>query len=317
MSARDYGKIHSSFWTSGTIRDMSEDGRTLAAYLLTSPHTNMLGCFRLPLAYACDDLKWPQDRLEQAFNNVSENGFAIIDPSTSWIVVLKFLKWNGFENPNVGKAAAKIFVQIPDTCLAKRVLADRLREFGKHFPGDLLAPFETVNETVSKPFANRSENPIETVQVGFQQPFRNPEPNQNQNQNQNLTPLSGTPDDADIEVDEDDEREPELQIDESDPVAEAIGYLNDRAGTKFRVVEASAKLIRARMREGATIAQLKAVIDTKDREWPKGNKMRKYLRPATLFNAEKFEQYVGQLGAAANTPDSQEPVDESLRRLAW
>jgi hypothetical protein len=197
VSAREYGKIHASFWTSGTIRALSEDGRTLAAYLLTSPHTNMLGCFRLPVAYACDDLRWPVERFEIAFNNLAEHGFATIDSSSSWVVILKFLKWNAFENPNVGKAAAKIFAQIPDDCMAKRGLADRLREYGKHFPEALLCPFETVCGTVSIPFPNRLPNPIETVSEGFPKPFRNPEPEPNQNQN--LKPLSDKPDDALLE----------------------------------------------------------------------------------------------------------------------
>lgn len=310
MSARDYGKIHSSFWTSETIRGLTEDGRTLAAYLLTSPHTNMLGCFRLPVAYACDDLHWEVERFQDAFNNVAEHGFATIDAGTSWVVILKFLKWNAFENPNVGKAAAKIFAQIPDSCAAKSLLATCLREYGKHFPEALLGPFGTVSLTVSKPFPNRLPNPIETVSEGFPKPFRNPEPEPEPNQN--LKPLSGKPDVAAAEDGE--MQEPDLTLVSSDPVAEVIGYLNERAGTKFQAVEASAKLIRQRMREGATVAQIRAVIDAKEREWPKGHEMRKYLRPATLFNAEKFAQYSGQLESVGEQRGSE---DRSARRLAF
>ncbi|MFM0013713.1 conserved phage C-terminal domain-containing protein [Paraburkholderia sediminicola] len=109
--------------------------------------------------------------------------------------------------------------------------------------------------------------------------------------------MSGKPDDANGE--ESEQREPELVLEASDPVAEIIGHLNAVVGANFRVVEASAKLIRARMREGATMDDLRAVVNAKNREWPKGHDMRKYLRPATLFNAEKFAQYLGQLGVAA------------------
>ncbi|ECL8497802.1 hypothetical protein FTY95_05685 [Salmonella enterica] len=48
---RDYGKVNSSFWTSESIRSLSDDGRMLSLYLLTSPHANMTGCFRLPDGY--------------------------------------------------------------------------------------------------------------------------------------------------------------------------------------------------------------------------------------------------------------------------
>ncbi|KWB54201.1 conserved phage C-terminal domain-containing protein [Burkholderia ubonensis] len=109
-------------------------------------------------------------------------------------------------------------------------------------------------------------------------------------------------------------RQGEIDID-GNPVAEVIGYLNERADTKFQVVEASAKLIRARIREGATVAQMRAVIDAKAREWPKGHQMRQYLRPATLFNAEKFEQYRGQL--ELDNGNGRDADTRGTRRLAF
>jgi uncharacterized phage protein (TIGR02220 family) len=81
-------------------------------------------------------------------------------------------------------------------------------------------------------------------------------------------------------------------------VAEGLlAYLNERAGRAFQPVESSLKLIRARLREGATEEQCRAVIDAKVGDWLNDSKMSEYLRPATLFNAEKFAGYVGQLGA--------------------
>lgn len=69
-------------------------------------------------------------------------------------------------------------------------------------------------------------------------------------------------------------------------------------GTSYRPVDSNLRLIEARLKEGATIADMKRVIDAKCVEW-KGGSMEKYLRPQTLFNASKFEQYLGALGKAA------------------
>jgi len=77
----------------------------------------------------------------------------------------------------------------------------------------------------------------------------------------------------------------------------AIAYLNYKAGRNFKVVPTSTKLIRARAKEGATMADFKAVIDRKCAEWLGDQNREQYLRPATLFNAEKFNNYLGQLGA--------------------
>lgn len=76
---RDYGKVNSSFWTSESIRSLSDDGRMLSLYLLTSPHANMTGCFRLPDGYVCEDLQWDKNRVSEGFEELSRNGFAIRD----------------------------------------------------------------------------------------------------------------------------------------------------------------------------------------------------------------------------------------------
>jgi uncharacterized phage protein (TIGR02220 family) len=71
-----------------------------------------------------------------------------------------------------------------------------------------------------------------------------------------------------------------------------LTYLNEQAGRDFRPMNGSIKDIAARLKEGASVDDCKAVIDRKVREW-KGGEMDKYLRPATLFNATKFAQYLG------------------------
>lgn len=91
------------------------------------------------------------------------------------------------------------------------------------------------------------------------------------------------------------------RVDKEHSSSDASGvleYLNLRAGRKFESTPANTKLILARMKEGATVEQLKAVVDAKVGDWLHDSKMSEYLRPATLFNAEKYGQYAGSLGAA-------------------
>lgn len=57
--------------------------------------------------------------------------------------------------------------------------------------------------------------------------------------------------------------------------------------------------IAARLKQGATIEQCKAVIDAKVKDCLEDSKMAQYLRPATLFNATKFAQYAGELAEPA------------------
>ncbi|HUH56941.1 MAG TPA: conserved phage C-terminal domain-containing protein [Pseudomonadales bacterium] len=76
-----------------------------------------------------------------------------------------------------------------------------------------------------------------------------------------------------------------------------IQYLNDKTGRKYRAVPSQTKFIEARIAEGATLQDLIAVINRKCLEWLDDPKFAQYLRPSTLFNAEKFNTYIGQLDA--------------------
>lgn len=82
-----------------------------------------------------------------------------------------------------------------------------------------------------------------------------------------------------------------------DIAEKVIKYLNDKTGRSFRAVPSQTKFIEARIAEGATLQDLIAVINRKCLEWLDDPKFAQYLRPSTLFNAEKFNTYIGQLDA--------------------
>lgn len=74
-----------------------------------------------------------------------------------------------------------------------------------------------------------------------------------------------------------------------------IDYLNQLTGRNYRPAASNIRLLRARLAEGYTAQEIADVIARKCAEWIDDPKMAQYLRPATLFNAEKFNTYVGQL----------------------
>ena len=75
--------------------------------------------------------------------------------------------------------------------------------------------------------------------------------------------------------------------------AEIVDYLNQKAGTRYKhTSEDTRKHIRARVNDGYTLDDFKAVIDRKVEEW-KGTEWQKFLRPSTLFGS-KFESYLNQ-----------------------
>lgn len=83
--------------------------------------------------------------------------------------------------------------------------------------------------------------------------------------------------------------------------AQILDHLNQQSGRAYQAVQANLNLILARLKEGATTDQCKAVVDAKVKEWVNDPKMVKYLRPKTIFNATNFAQYVGELSEGGAT----------------
>lgn len=135
---RDYGKVHTSFWASDTLRELDSDGKLLALYLLTSPHTTMIGAFRLPDAYACEDLGWTPERLRNGFGTLSE--FVDYDEKTRWVWIKNFLTFNRPENPNQWKAAAKLADAIPASVTFKEAVCETVRKPFLNIPVPAPAP---------------------------------------------------------------------------------------------------------------------------------------------------------------------------------
>jgi uncharacterized phage protein (TIGR02220 family) len=78
---------------------------------------------------------------------------------------------------------------------------------------------------------------------------------------------------------------------------QVLNFLNEKTGRNYKPLPANLDLISARLKEGATVDDCRAVIAKKCREWAGDEKMDEFLRPKTIFNRTNFAQYQGELGA--------------------
>src|SRR5699024_7588678 len=96
---------------------------------------------------------------------------------------------------------------------------------------------------------------------------------------------------------------PETTTENNKYIVEIVEYLNHAANKNYRhTTRKTRSLIKARFNEGFTLDDFKKVIDIKVSEWGRNPKMKKYLRPETLFGT-KFESYLNQEGG-------EQPKDE-------
>jgi uncharacterized phage protein (TIGR02220 family) len=69
-----------------------------------------------------------------------------------------------------------------------------------------------------------------------------------------------------------------------------LSYLNDKTGRDFRITDTFRDRVDARIREGAHVEDFMLVIDNTVSAWAGDEKMRRYLRPETLFGS-RFDTY--------------------------
>jgi hypothetical protein len=147
---RDYGRVHSAFWSSADMRSLSDDDRLLALYLMSCPHATIAGVFRLPDGYVCEDLQWGSERVSKGFRNLGLKGFANRCETTKWVWICKHLAWNPPENTNQRKGARKVALLVPTHCQWR---LEFLRACGP-----MLGLEAEENETLCKPFRKGFES---------------------------------------------------------------------------------------------------------------------------------------------------------------
>ena len=98
-----------------------------------------------------------------------------------------------------------------------------------------------------------------------------------------------------IDIEEDKEKDINISSSkEKELLNQIVDYLNTQTGKNFKASsKATQKHILARINEGYSLEDFKAVIDIKVKQWLGDSKMNMYLRPETLF-AGHFEGYLNE-----------------------
>lgn len=160
---RTYGRVSAAFWTDEKTVALSSNGKVLALYILTGPHSNGIGCYRLPMGYIADDLKWEPGTVTETLSELLASGFVKRCETTSWLFIPKFLTHNTPENPNVGIALSKLIALVPTKCSFYQEFVASLQPHAKRFP-------EGFVERLPKGMPNKEPSPSPS-------PEPSPEPN--------------------------------------------------------------------------------------------------------------------------------------------
>jgi len=89
---RGYGTIPTSFWPDEMPGGLKGKGKAiaLACYLLSSPHSNMIGLYRLPIEYVHVDTGFSEDSIREVFRLFREEEFAFYDEPAKTVYIPSF-----------------------------------------------------------------------------------------------------------------------------------------------------------------------------------------------------------------------------------
>jgi len=97
-------------------------------------------------------------------------------------------------------------------------------------------------------------------------------------------------------------------------IKEVVNHLNLINNSKYKhTTDNTRKHIKARINDGYTFDDFKLVIEYKVYEWKNDEKMRKFIRPETLFGS-KFESYLqnAHIALQKNADSNQSIIDEIM-----
>jgi len=152
-----YSKVFVKIWHSKDFRMLSEEGKMLFLYLLTSPHRNMGGFYYLPFPYLCFDIGLDENKVARAFEELEDRGMAVYDKDTQVVLIKKWFCYNPIENENQAKGLNKQLAEVPKSRLFEPFI-DCIKKHCKY------------TETILKGFDIPSPNPSERVSKPYTKP---------------------------------------------------------------------------------------------------------------------------------------------------
>lgn len=123
---RDYAKVSARFWTGETgkkIKAHGPEATIVALYLMTSPHSNMLGLYFLPKMYIAHETGLPFEGASKGLQRCIEGDFCTYEEASEMVFVHEMARFQIADQLKPGdkqvKGIARELEKLPQTALFK------------------------------------------------------------------------------------------------------------------------------------------------------------------------------------------------------
>lgn len=271
--ASDYHPFYASLWNDEKLEGACFEGKGFFGYLFTNHRVRPSGIYRATDEQLASDTSLPVRRVHGYLADLHARGLIIRDGA--WVFVISYFK----RQPKGDNILRGVESDIKN-CSSLPVL----RAFFKKYPLHSRPSIAFLEEAERRSHESRSTEQLQLQSIGRAEHLSS----------------GSTPDGAGVGS-----ASASTNGHEHGPAAmrtaatEVLAYLNKKAGKNFQPVAATLDPIIARLRDGATVLQCRAIIGLKCAEWGRDLERRKFLRPETLFNKTKFASYQGELPQSA------------------
>ncbi len=161
---REYAKVGPTFWTGSTgkaLRRRGIEGVLVALYLVSSPHSNMLGLYYQPLMYMAHETGLGIEGASKGLQSCIEVGFCSYDPDTEMVWVHEMAAWQIAESLSSSdkrcRGIQKDYEAVPD-CPFVGPWFDRYRQ-AYHLTNrrEFQEPQPTQKQAPSKPLRSQEQ----------------------------------------------------------------------------------------------------------------------------------------------------------------
>ena len=154
---RDYGKVSAQFWVGKTGRALrgDPDAQLVALYLMTSPHSNMIGVFHCPLAYIAHETGLPLEGASKGLRRLIEGQFCTYDEESETVWVHEMAKFQIGDALKAGDNQCKAIQKAVDNIAETRIRLEFAAKYAEAFhlvvPVDNSKPLRRASKAPSKP----------------------------------------------------------------------------------------------------------------------------------------------------------------------